>query len=160
MLARAAPDYHERVDRAEPSPEAHGAMDCSQLNHVPAALWHRRHRGDRSPALLAALLDVKPHEHERNLKGANVPETVLRRCFVASSGRQQDSARDFAGWRQRGARLEAVQRERFTTIDGNLIGCIGPPSSTAPLRCAKRSARCADQDARVSACNCRQGATK
>lgn len=45
--------------------------------------------------------------------------------LIASSGRQEDAARDFAAWR-RFASVSAVKRQRFASIDGNLIGRMGP----------------------------------
>lgn len=45
--------------------------------------------------------------------------------LIAASGRAADAARDFAPWR-RFARVSAVRRERFATIDGSLIGRMGP----------------------------------
>lgn len=45
--------------------------------------------------------------------------------LIAASGRAADAARDFAPWR-RFARVSAVRRERFASIDGNLIGRMGP----------------------------------
>lgn len=77
-LARAARDYHQRV--IEPSRTTkHAAQWLASLeNHVPPALWHRPIDEIEPPELLAALLDVKPHERARNLKGESVPETVRR----------------------------------------------------------------------------------
>lgn len=78
-LARCARDYHERV--VEPTRTAkHAAQWISSLeNHVPAALWHRAVADITAPELLAALLDVKPHERARNLsQGDHVQETVQR----------------------------------------------------------------------------------
>jgi iron complex transport system substrate-binding protein len=46
--------------------------------------------------------------------------------LIAGSGRPQDAARDFAQWSQVGRRVDAVKRQRFATIDGNLIGRMGP----------------------------------
>ncbi|HET9976941.1 MAG TPA: cobalamin-binding protein [Burkholderiaceae bacterium] len=45
--------------------------------------------------------------------------------LIAGSGRQQDVQRDFAPWR-RFVSVSAVKRQRFATIDGNLIGRMGP----------------------------------
>jgi iron complex transport system substrate-binding protein len=45
--------------------------------------------------------------------------------LIASSGRAQDSARDFAAWR-RFTSVSAVRQQRFESIDGNLIGRMGP----------------------------------
>lgn len=77
-LARAARDYHERV--IEPSrTDKHAAQWISSLeNHVPPALWHAPVDSIDPPALLSALLEVKPHERARNLKGDKVAETVQR----------------------------------------------------------------------------------
>lgn len=77
-LARAARDYHERV--IEPSRTCkHAAQWISSLeNHVPAALWNAPVATIEAPALLAALLDLKPHERARNIKSERVPETTQR----------------------------------------------------------------------------------
>lgn len=77
-LARAARDYHARV--IEPSrTDKHAAQWIASLeNHVPAALWHAPIDSIEPPPLLAALLDVKPHERARNVNGDTVPETVQR----------------------------------------------------------------------------------
>jgi len=77
-LARAARDYHARV--IEPSrTDRHAAQWIASLdNHVPAPLWHAPIDSIEPPALLAALLDVKPHERARNVSGDTVPETVQR----------------------------------------------------------------------------------
>lgn len=45
--------------------------------------------------------------------------------LIATSGRAEDAKGDFAGW-QRFARVNAVQRGRFASIDGDLIGRMGP----------------------------------
>jgi iron complex transport system substrate-binding protein len=45
--------------------------------------------------------------------------------LIATSGRADDKARDFAAW-QRFAAVSAVKRQRFASIDGNLIGRMGP----------------------------------
>ena len=77
-LARAARDYHARV--IEPSRTTrHAAQWIASLeNHVPAPLWHAPIDSIEPPALLAALLDVKPHKRARNVSGDTVPETVQR----------------------------------------------------------------------------------
>lgn len=77
-LARWARDYHERV--IEPSRTAkHAATWIASLeNHVPRALWNAPIDSIEHPALLAALLDIKPHERARAHKGDTVPETVQR----------------------------------------------------------------------------------
>lgn len=77
-LARAARDYHERV--IEPSRTTkHAAQWIASLeNHVPADLWHAPVDSIEPPALLAALLDVAPHERARNVRGDKLPETVQR----------------------------------------------------------------------------------
>ncbi len=77
-LARSARDYHERVIEPSRTPK-HAAQWISSLeNHVPPALWHRPIGEITAPELLAALLDVTPHERARNLKGETLPETVRR----------------------------------------------------------------------------------
>jgi iron complex transport system substrate-binding protein len=45
--------------------------------------------------------------------------------LIASSGRKEDAVRDFAAW-QRFAAVSAVKAQRFVSIDGNLIGRMGP----------------------------------
>jgi iron complex transport system substrate-binding protein len=46
--------------------------------------------------------------------------------LIASSGRREDGVRDFATWRRLAKNVDAVKRQRFTSIDGNLIGRMGP----------------------------------
>jgi iron complex transport system substrate-binding protein len=45
--------------------------------------------------------------------------------LIAGSGRREDAARDFAAWK-RFAAVSAVKHGRFASIDGNLIGRMGP----------------------------------
>jgi iron complex transport system substrate-binding protein len=45
--------------------------------------------------------------------------------LIAGSGRAEDAARDFAAW-QRFSNVAAVKQQRFATLDGNLIGRMGP----------------------------------
>jgi iron complex transport system substrate-binding protein len=45
--------------------------------------------------------------------------------LIAGSGRKEDAVRDFAAW-QRFAAVSAVKAQRFVSIDGNLIGRMGP----------------------------------
>ena len=45
--------------------------------------------------------------------------------LVAGSGRAQDAPRDFAGWRRFGA-VDAVRRDQFALLDGDLVGRMGP----------------------------------
>jgi iron complex transport system substrate-binding protein len=45
--------------------------------------------------------------------------------LIAGSGRKEDAARDFAAW-LRFAAVSAVKSKRFVSIDGNLIGRMGP----------------------------------
>jgi len=45
--------------------------------------------------------------------------------LIATSGRAEDKARDFAAW-QRFAGVSAVKQQRYASIDGNLIGRMGP----------------------------------
>lgn len=45
--------------------------------------------------------------------------------LIATSGRAEDNSRDFAAW-QRFAAVSAVKRQRYASIDGNLIGRMGP----------------------------------
>lgn len=77
-LARAARDYHERVIEASRTTKHAAQWIASLENHVPAALWNAPVSSIEPPALLSALLDVKPHERARNLRGEKLPETVQR----------------------------------------------------------------------------------
>jgi iron complex transport system substrate-binding protein len=45
--------------------------------------------------------------------------------LIAGSGRKEDAARDFAPWR-RFAKVSAVKQQRYASIDGDLIGRMGP----------------------------------
>jgi iron complex transport system substrate-binding protein len=45
--------------------------------------------------------------------------------LIATSGRSQDAARDFATWR-RFANVSAVKQQRYVSIDGDLMGRMGP----------------------------------
>jgi iron complex transport system substrate-binding protein len=45
--------------------------------------------------------------------------------LIATSGRPQDAERDFAPWR-RFAKVSAVKQQRYVSIDGDLIGRMGP----------------------------------
>ena len=45
--------------------------------------------------------------------------------LIASSGRAQDAARDFARW-YRYPQVSAVRRQQFAQLDGDLIGRMGP----------------------------------
>jgi iron complex transport system substrate-binding protein len=45
--------------------------------------------------------------------------------LIAGSGRREDAARDFAAWR-RFTNVSAVKQQRFASIDGDLIGRMGP----------------------------------
>lgn len=45
--------------------------------------------------------------------------------LIATSGRAEDRARGFAAW-QRFAAVSAVKRQRYASIDGDLIGRMGP----------------------------------
>ena len=46
--------------------------------------------------------------------------------LIAGSGRSEDAERDFAAWRRSGKNVSAVKQQRFATIDGDLIGRMGP----------------------------------
>ncbi len=46
--------------------------------------------------------------------------------LIAGSGRMEDAERDFAAWKRLGKNVSAVKQQRFATIDGNLIGRMGP----------------------------------
>lgn len=77
-LARCARDYHSRVIEPTRSPK-HAAQWISSLeNHVPPSLWRAPIDSIEAPALLAALLEVRPHERARRHTGDSVPETVMR----------------------------------------------------------------------------------
>ena len=45
--------------------------------------------------------------------------------LIAGSGRKEDAGRDFAAWR-RFTTVSAVRQQRFASIDGDLIGRMGP----------------------------------
>jgi iron complex transport system substrate-binding protein len=45
--------------------------------------------------------------------------------LIAASGRNEHAARDFAAWRRFGG-VSAVKQQRFASIDGDLIGRMGP----------------------------------
>lgn len=78
-LARCARDYHERV--IEPNRTTkHGAQWLASLeNHMPPALWKAPIASIEAPALLAALLAIKPHERARRLpQGERIAETTQR----------------------------------------------------------------------------------
>ncbi len=60
--------------------------------------------------------------------------------LIAGSGREQDTARDFAAWR-RFANVSAVKQQRYVSIDGDLIGRMGPRFVEGAGRCAKRLRR-------------------
>ena len=45
--------------------------------------------------------------------------------LIAGSGRKEDAERDFAAWR-RFTTVSAVRQQRFASIDGDLIGRMGP----------------------------------
>lgn len=77
-LARCARDYHERIIEPSRTPK-HSAQWISSLeNHVPPGLWHAPIDQIEAPALLSALLEVKPHERARRHTGDTVPETLRR----------------------------------------------------------------------------------
>jgi iron complex transport system substrate-binding protein len=46
--------------------------------------------------------------------------------LIAGSGRKQDAERDFAAWRRLATNVSAVKRQRYASIDGDLIGRMGP----------------------------------
>jgi iron complex transport system substrate-binding protein len=46
--------------------------------------------------------------------------------LIAGSGRKEDALRDFAGWRRLARNVGAVRQQRFASIDGDLIGRMGP----------------------------------
>lgn len=77
-LARAARDYHERVIEPSRTPTHAATWIASLENHVPAELWHAPIDSVEAPALLSALLGIKPHERARAHKGDKLPETTQR----------------------------------------------------------------------------------
>ena len=46
--------------------------------------------------------------------------------LIAGSGSKEDAQRDFAKWGRVGKNVSAVKQQHFATIDGNLIGRMGP----------------------------------
>jgi iron complex transport system substrate-binding protein len=46
--------------------------------------------------------------------------------LIVGSGRAEDSTRDFAAWRRLAKNVSAVKQQRLVSIDGNLIGRMGP----------------------------------
>jgi iron complex transport system substrate-binding protein len=46
--------------------------------------------------------------------------------LIATSGRAEDAARDFAPWQRFAAKVGAVRQQHFASIDGDLIGRMGP----------------------------------
>jgi iron complex transport system substrate-binding protein len=46
--------------------------------------------------------------------------------LIAGSGRKEDAPRDFAAWQRLGRSVSAVKQQRFASIDGDLIGRMGP----------------------------------
>jgi integrase len=70
-LARCARDYHERI--IEPKlTRKHAAQWIASLeNHIPAGLWHAPIVTITAPALVAALLKMKPHARARNKGGGD-----------------------------------------------------------------------------------------
>lgn len=46
--------------------------------------------------------------------------------LIAGSGRAEEAERDFAAWRRLAKNVSAVRQQRFVSIDGNLIGRMGP----------------------------------
>lgn len=78
-LARCARHYHERVIEPTKTPKHAAQWLASLENHVPTELWHSPIADVGAPALLSALLAVRPHERARNLtQGDRVQETVQR----------------------------------------------------------------------------------
>jgi integrase len=74
-LARCARDYHERV--IEPTRTTkHAAQWIASLeNHLPATLWHAPIVRITAPALVNALLKMKPHQRARHFGGDKLGET-------------------------------------------------------------------------------------
>lgn len=77
-LARCARDYHERVIEPNRTPRHAATWIASLEYHVPAALWNAPIAEVSPPALLSALMAVKPHERARAHKSDKLPETVKR----------------------------------------------------------------------------------
>ncbi len=46
--------------------------------------------------------------------------------LIVSSGGKEDAERDFAAWRRLAKNVSAVKRQHYTSIDGDLIGRMGP----------------------------------
>ncbi len=46
--------------------------------------------------------------------------------LIAGAGRKEEAERDFATWRRLGTHVGAVKQQRFASIDGSLIGRMGP----------------------------------
>ena len=46
--------------------------------------------------------------------------------LIATSGRAEDASRDFAPWQRFAAKVGAVRLQHFASIDGDLIGRMGP----------------------------------
>lgn len=77
-LARCARDYHERVIEPSRTPKHSAQWIASLENHVAPELWTAPIDTITAPALLSALLEVKPHERARRHEGDKVPETLRR----------------------------------------------------------------------------------
>jgi hypothetical protein len=77
-LPRCSRDYHQRVIEPSRTPKHAATWIRSLENHLPPELWNAPIDTIEPPALLSALIDVKPHERARAHKGDTVPETVQR----------------------------------------------------------------------------------
>lgn len=145
-LARAARDYHERV--IEPTlTTKHSAQWIASLeNHMPSLLWQAPVDSIDPPALLAALLAIKPHERARNFTGDKLPETLQRirqrldaifedaifhkRCTSNPAAAIRRKMREAQGRRQRGEFKALPYREapaflqQLRTAEGTAARCL------------------------------------
>lgn len=78
-LARAARDYHARVIEPSRTPKHAAQWIASLENHMPPEVWGAPIDTIDAPALLRALLAIRPHERARHLtQGERLPETLRR----------------------------------------------------------------------------------
>lgn len=117
-LARCARDYHERVIEPKKSTKHAAQYIASLENHIPAALWHAPIDTIEPPAILAALLAIKPHERARRSTVDPMRETVQRirqrleaifedamffkRCSTNPAAATRRKLQEAAGRRERG----------------------------------------------------------
>lgn len=77
-LQACAKDYYARVIEPNRTLKHSRQWITSLENHIPESLWKAAVDSITAPALLSALLEVKPHERARRHQGDTVPETVRR----------------------------------------------------------------------------------